>query len=936
MLRWRRRLLVIAAVVAVAALIAFIANRKLRNDRPAQQKPAAVNVPKKRGAIDPQTGVPDWLGQRGIAAQRIAGVVIDERGGLIRGATVRLSAMHTNARLVKEPTAVTDESGRFDFGPQPALTYIVGAEMRPFTPVLLRVELRDPTWQPRPDQVRLVMHPCNASIHGSILDAAGGTIPHAVIARGEGSLDMSGGAEADDNGAYELCIPIGGGAVRVSADGYAAHSERIVAYGRTRRDFRLLPGGAVIGRVIRADDKSPVAGAIVRLRPADPRGQGVLMATASDADGRFQFDTAAPGRHLVTALADQLATVEPTEVVSTIGATPEELVVEVATTRTVSGRVVETGTRTPIAGVTVFLGSRDQRSTSGMPPSHVISQADGSFVFDHVLAGEYVVRAQAGGKVSVTDIKVETADVRDVVVEVDRGASIAGRVLFDGKPVEGAQVSVRQVAMSQTDADGRFTLLRLPAGTHELYAESKRVGAFTRGPSVTVTNAEEKTGVDVSLDLSASISGVVVDQNDAPVSGVFLRFSLLRGQDFGVATTADDGTFTANAMAGGGDYIYEVREREQSPVVFSPVSGKRHPPITVADGRTRVTGVRIKVRIERLAISGRVIDAVGKPVADATVRAYPHEDMWPRMPSAITDERGAFTLGELPAGTYTLLSSTSSGEGHINDVAAGRKGIVLQLAALGGIDGTLEGFTTPPEVKVSSFDHGRQYRAEVTGATFKVRNVASGTYSVTAKPDGSSMLVEVEAGKTNRVTLRALEYGGIAAIVVDGKTRAPMADIRCYSRLKDAGMDAMPSATTSDGSGAFRVDRAPVGDHRIVCDAPRARGFAEAKVSKGQVARLEILMTSKDEPMRGYAGLTLEDQLGEVYVKLVDANGPAARAGIAVGDVVRTVEGERMSRGMRSEAVQSFIESRVDQPLKIGLDRGDKDLEVTLSVEARP
>jgi hypothetical protein len=43
-------------------------------------KRAAVHVQIKRGAIDPQTGVPQWLGQRGVAAQRIAGVVIDGRG----------------------------------------------------------------------------------------------------------------------------------------------------------------------------------------------------------------------------------------------------------------------------------------------------------------------------------------------------------------------------------------------------------------------------------------------------------------------------------------------------------------------------------------------------------------------------------------------------------------------------------------------------------------------------------------------------------------------------------------------------------------------------------------------------------------------------------------------------------------------------------------
>jgi S1-C subfamily serine protease len=108
------------------------------------------------------------------------------------------------------------------------------------------------------------------------------------------------------------------------------------------------------------------------------------------------------------------------------------------------------------------------------------------------------------------------------------------------------------------------------------------------------------------------------------------------------------------------------------------------------------------------------------------------------------------------------------------------------------------------------------------------------------------------------------------------------------------------------------------------------------KVSKGQVARVEVLMSSHDEPTRGYAGLTFEDQLGAAYVKWVDANGPAARAGIAVGDVVRTIDGRRLPGGAPDGAMEGLIESHVSKPIKLGLERGDKDFEVTLTVETRP
>jgi S1-C subfamily serine protease len=72
------------------------------------------------------------------------------------------------------------------------------------------------------------------------------------------------------------------------------------------------------------------------------------------------------------------------------------------------------------------------------------------------------------------------------------------------------------------------------------------------------------------------------------------------------------------------------------------------------------------------------------------------------------------------------------------------------------------------------------------------------------------------------------------------------------------------------------------------------------------------------------------------YVKSVDANGPAARASILVGDILRSIEGERLTRGIPVKALQQAIESGVDKPIKLGFERGDKELEVTLTLETKP
>src|SRR6185503_16051483 len=140
-----------------------------------------------------------------------------------------------------------------------------------------------------------------------------------------------------------------------------------------------------------------------------------------------------------------------------------------------------------------------------------------------------------------TTIVVDRSDVAGVVVEVDRGASITGHVLRAGKPVDGADVTT-DGARAKSGADGRFVLSGLEPGEHAIYAESQREGAFTRGPTISVAKDEQRGGVDVALDLSGSIAGRVLDQDCAPVGAAMLQFSLLHTSDFGLATTADDGT----------------------------------------------------------------------------------------------------------------------------------------------------------------------------------------------------------------------------------------------------------------------------------------------------------------------------------------------------------------------------------------------------------
>lgn len=415
------------------------------------------------GAMDPTTGAPHWLGQSGVIGRRIAGVVVGEDGAPQRGATVRIASVHTVAGLAPSPSRATDEQGRFDFGAQPAASYVVTAELPKLTAALHVVDLRDVTVSPPPDQLRLVMHPCDAAIHGTVYDAAGGAIGGASISRVEGMVVTKAGVEADDDGNYELCVPLGGASVTVSADGYAPITDRVSVFGRTRHDFRLVPGSAVIGRVVRADDGAVVASAIVELQSADLRAGDVPLSSSTDAEGHFQFAAVAPGRYTITARAERLATIHPVDVITELGAPLSEVVCEVAATLTVAGRVVERGTGKPAPGRSIYLISR-AASRFEMGRRHAVTQADGSFVFDHVVTGEYAPMVDRGDGKRPAPIKVDAQDVTGLVIEVDPSASISGRVLAAGKPVDGARVRGGDRAFALSDGNGQFVLRGVARG----------------------------------------------------------------------------------------------------------------------------------------------------------------------------------------------------------------------------------------------------------------------------------------------------------------------------------------------------------------------------------------------------------------------------------------------------------------------------------------
>lgn len=849
--------------------------------------------------------------------RRIAGVVVGADGALISGARVVLT--DTRAR---NATVKTDATGAFDFGVRSNDVYVVASTSNGLTGATVRFDSRDA--KPAAEHLRLVMYPCDAAIHGTIFDSAGGVVAGARIAMLVDSMRSGAETESGSDGAYELCVPAGSAYVEVRAAGYATRSERVRVYGRSRRDYQLVPGASVVGRVVRAADMSPVTKANV-VMTSD--GSGTLSAWSDD-DGRFEIEGVAPGAHQLRAIADGLAQDVPLDITVELESSAE-VRIELLAAVSISGRVVEKGTRTPLGKTRVAAVSvaRDNRERS----QYAVARDDGSFVIDHLLPGEYQLILndyQDGPRESVT---VAKSDVTDMTLEAPVRGSIAGVVRHDGRPVEGVDVGVAN-RRAVTAHDGTFLIERVPDGAHELTADSLRRGAFA-SRRVEMRDAQRITGMMLDLDVSASVSGTVVDQHGAPVAGAFVRFSAVDSMKRGVGTTTDNGAFTTRAMYGGTEYRYEVHD--VSDTVFPPAEGARFPRLVLADNTSKVTGLVIRVRVDRLALSGRLVDSAGAPVSDARIVAFYEgaRGASGRMPVTTSDKDGAFSLRDLSVGTYELIA-TSTRAAVTARVTAGTKNLTLRLQAFGSVEGSIEGFSEPVELTLQGWRVSR--KVVVNGAAFRIPDLMPGRYQLTARGTTVAAFasVDVRESATTKVAIGPRQMGTIEGIV-NGEDGKPVAGVSC---TVDDESGAATRHATSDAMGRFDLERVNAGEVGISCNLPIARRREPATivtVVANQTNRVSITLKPADtRELR--LGLTFATAVDEVIVSAVTPGGPGDRAGVRVGDIVETLDGHVIEGS--AEWAENIVRDRTPEqgPLRVELQRDKRPFTVNIQpVEKR-
>jgi uncharacterized GH25 family protein len=627
-----------------------------------------------------------------------------------------------------------------------------------------------------------------------------------------------------------------------------------------------MSAGAAVDVTVVDDQQKPMKGATVKLGDQSER------TAETNAEGKATLGPVQPGWVAVSASAPGYANGGG---LTTIGSAGVHATITIAMKKgvAVSGKVVdESGA--PVAKARVIAQGPPGWGGGGREPDAETTNDKGEFAFAALAAGTTKLIAMDGEHAPSASepVKIGSAPVTGVTITMTPGGVIAGKVVdTENKPVPFATVRIAGAGRAQaataarqttTDKTGAFEVRGLSRLTLQARAESE-IAASKLVP-IDLTQKPRMDDVTLTLDVTGTIAGIVVDEKGKPVPEVSVNAypDMLAGAKaenaalagFSSATTDGEGKFVIRGLPDDQYRLWATR-------AFGADGGswsRNSTPARVGEQNARLElptpgGLEGKVALD------------GEPPKHATVQ------VGFGAPTPIV--KGEFFIQDLAPGTYDVtLHSLEFSERIIRDVEVKpadttdlgtisvEKGRILRGEVVDGSGNPVAGAkirvgerlfsATGDEAQVDQWDALANVRSGFSGAdgTFTIIGIPDKQTSAAAEnSSGRSLPVTVPAaGNPPSIKLTIKGFGSIAGKVT--RNGQPVPGVAVDEVVK--GMPSQNSFAQTREDGTFTLERVVEGTHVVTANERRQMtgrgGAVTVQVTAGKTTTANIDIPSGD------------------------------------------------------------------------------------------
>ncbi|AXE55245.1 carboxypeptidase-like regulatory domain-containing protein [Aurantimicrobium sp. MWH-Uga1] len=414
-----------------------------------------------------------------------------------------------------------------------------------------------------------------------------------------------------------------------------------------------------LGGVVRDNSGAPIAGVAVSITGSGCSGN--LCSSTTDSQGQYLLN----GINANTFQLNLSKTIGTTEITSYRSVTPAGNTLNV--TMAIGSASVTGTVRSEASNNPVVPGARISGSLNGLSFS-TLAANDGTYSISGLDAGSFSISAtktdsqtyqnlfvNSYSNLVISSGQTRTKDIYLTPVPTGSNA-LTGQVTSQNgsAPLGGAWVNLSDFTSgvsrsTSADGSGNYSFSNLPNGTYWVHVNSSDYQYQSRRVVIS-GNATENFSLTSLAIGNKTISGSVIDSRiNTPVQGA--QIHIWGSGRYYSATSSANGSWSVGGVVDG-NYIVNVNPPQNQATVYeSPLL----PDISV-QGSNVVRNIELRSVV---AGTGRIYgilknNVTHEPISGASMSASLTGAWSYNIEPVVTNSRGEFSFGSLPAGTYTI------------------------------------------------------------------------------------------------------------------------------------------------------------------------------------------------------------------------------------------------------------------------------------------